>query len=506
MTETKTPKATPAPPAGPYANVAFCGIWERTDTWFGACEELRKAGVKVFHILTAQEYVDKAYALGYTHDQVLYLRKDEALAAPFSEEDFDLACEFERRSASKIKHYLAMERFLRAEPWGVSQKYILYIFRKILDFVEKNDIQLVSGEPSTMHDLVALLICHATGRHYSAPFDIRFPIQRFVMWEGEGDVVPIITGAKTPEDVEPEFIEMAKEIRERVLNKEKMKYVANRTSAPSIGLPYIKRVVRGVISRATTAKRDANIYTLPLMFTHHKYHMIPINYRLNKLQWNSLFDQPVEGERFVLYTLNYTPEHSVDVLAPYFTDAYEVIKNIARGLPLDVKLYVKEHPNALGIRGPKYLKALKGIPGVKLIDPYINSHDLLNKAEITVSLSGTISLEAALYGKKTVILSDIFIHRFSTCLFTEEPWTIGAMIDMEWPEVDVDNDIRQMAWFLSNTFEGTVVDRITSPEGVAPENLKKVAFGFFTLLRAIADGKVVPKQVPGSTAPIGSAP
>ena len=166
-------------------------------------------------------------------------------------------------------------------------------------------------------------------------------------------------------------------------------------------------------------------------------------------------------------------------------------------MPFDVKLYVKEHPNALGIRGPKELKEIKKIPGVRLIDPFVNSHDLLNKAEITVSLSGTISLEAALYGRKTVILSNIFIARFSTCIFTEKPWTIGSMLSMEWPKQDLEHDIHQIAWFLSNTFEGTVVDRITSPEGVTPENLKKVAFGYFTLLRDIAAGKIVSHRAPG---------
>lgn len=472
---------------GPVARIAFCSIWERTDTWLLLGEELTKRGIQVFHIMTPGGYVEKAVSMGIPRENILWVRKDEALASTINESDEKLLCEFEVRAGVTAKHFVAMDRFLRTESPEFVRKYVVYAFIKIKDFIEKNDIQVVSGEPSTMHDLLALLICKATGRHYAFAAGNRFPLDRFNFFNSESEDNIYLMGAKTLDDVEPEYLKMAQDICDKIRSGTKNRDVVRKANKPpNIGFTFIRKLLRGTLHRALVqSKTDAHMYTFKSMFIDHKYYQIPFNFRLTKLQWNKIFDKPVEGEKFVFYALNLQPEHSVDVEAPYFMDTVHVLTSIARSLPIGVALYVKEHPNALGVRSPKDLKVIKQIPGVRVIDPFVDSHALLQKAELTVSLTGTVSIEAAIYGKRTVIFSNTFIKGFSMCQVTMKPWEVGLILRTPPPKHDPEHDVRYIAWLLSNSFPGTLVDWITNPIGISPDNIQLLANGYESFLKRV---------------------
>jgi len=469
--------------------MCFCSIWERTDSWIAIGVQLAKRDFGVYHVVTPKDYLDEAMAHGVPRENILWLRIDEALAQPVKPETIAKIADYERKTGVRLKHFLLMDRFLRVRPFSEQMQYAAYCFEKLHEFYDKHDIQLVSGEPTDTHDLISLLICRATGRHYAAPFDMRFPGSRMILWDSDREEKPLIVGAKTPDDVTEAEIAHARTLRDSVLNRARMDFSDLREKAPSLGTGFIKRITRGTLYRALIRSRhDGHMYKFKDMFVHHKYHMIPINHRLNRLVWKKLFDAPVAGEKFVLYTLNYAPEHSLDVEAPYYTNTYETVKNIARTLPSDVKLYVKEHPHALGIRGPKELKQIKSIPGVRLIEPGIDSHDLLTKAEMTVSLSGTVSQEAGLYGRKCGIFGDIYIQNFATVEKLDYPWQVGESLQKPQLEPNVEADVRYIAWLYSNSSNGSIKDRISYPDSMLPENISACADTYEICMNNIKNG------------------
>jgi hypothetical protein len=386
-----------------------------------------------------------------------------------------------------------MDRFLRERPWSEALRYAAYCFRRIEDFVDRHRINFISGEPTDAHDLVSLLICRATGRHYGAPFDIRFPVKRFALWDSDVEVSPIIVGAAGPDSVSPEEIGLAREVWARIRSRKRMPFLAEKAKAPGFGERFMRSIVRGVAYRAIVRRRhDGHMYGLRDMIEVHRYHMIPVNHRLNRLAWRSLFERPVEGERFVLFTLNYQPEHSIDVEAPHWTNQLEVARSIARCLPIGTLLYVKEHPSALGLRGPAVLRRYKRLPGVRLIDPRIDSHELLEKADLVVCITGTIAIEAAAYGRPAAVLGSTFMDGFSTVQLIRHPSEVADLLRRPPPRPDLEHDIRLVAWVLSNSFDGTIVDRITNPEGLDPRNVERLAAGYERVLERIASGTVVP--------------
>jgi hypothetical protein len=468
-------------------SIAFCSNWERTDTWIAVGSELARRGANVFFVMTRDEYVQKALAAGFTRDQILWLRREEAARATFSDSDVALLEAYERRTGDRVRNFILMDRFMRSERQDWAMQYTRYVFRELLNFIDAKQIEVVSGQPDNIPDLLAIMILKCRGGKYAAPFEFRLPEKRFVLWDSAIEQVPHITGAKSPDDVTAEELESARQLRQRVLDGKKQR-VLSQTQQPRIGLSYFQRLTRGFFYRALIVSRhDVYMYNLRSIFFDLKYHMIAINYRLTRLLWNSIFEQGDGNERFVLFTLNYAPEHTIDVEAPYFVSAIDTVRNMVRSMPSDVLLYVKEHPNALGIRSPGELFRIKRLPGVRLIDPFVDSHDLIKRAEAVVTLSGTASLEAAIYGKRTILLSDIFIKNFSTCEQAQAPWEIGDIL-LRKParEYSQESDLRYLAWLYSNSHPGTVIEPLTDPTSLESDNVRLVADAYSRLFAGIS--------------------
>lgn len=123
----------------------------------------------------------------------------------------------------------------------------------------------------------------------------------------------------------------------------------------------------------------------------------------------------INNDNFFLFPLHFQPEASTSVLATYFYDQLNTIKNIAFSLPFPYKLYVKEHPTAIGTRSWHFYKELKKIPNVVLISLYENVENLINKSYGVITLTSTIGMEAALLGKAVYVLGNVFYSYHPLC-------------------------------------------------------------------------------------------
>lgn len=112
---------------------------------------------------------------------------------------------------------------------------------------------------------------------------------------------------------------------------------------------------------------------------------------------------------FVYFPMNVVEEYNLLHHAPFFTDQIEVIKHVAKSIPVDYTLYVKEHRGAKirGWNSIDYYKEILDIPNVKLIHPDANNDVLLQNSKLVVTLRGTSSLKAVKYGKPLIIFGEI---------------------------------------------------------------------------------------------------
>lgn len=132
---------------------------------------------------------------------------------------------------------------------------------------------------------------------------------------------------------------------------------------------------------------------------------------LNKKQYDiaSVEELP---EQYIFYPLQYSPESSINTPAPYYVDQSRVIDLLRFHMPSHMTLVVKEHPTCITIRPGKFIKQLRKSAGVRVAKYDLNTRELINKAALTVSVTGTATLEAFLLGKPSIVLGDSFFSDF----------------------------------------------------------------------------------------------
>ncbi|MDD4901330.1 MAG: hypothetical protein PHS62_04510 [Patescibacteria group bacterium] len=123
-----------------------------------------------------------------------------------------------------------------------------------------------------------------------------------------------------------------------------------------------------------------------------------------------LYDEINFQEKYAFYPLQLEPEVTTLLLAPFFIDQLWLIKQIAASLPLNFKLYVKEHPSMFGYRRNSFYKELKKIPNVKLVPSSQESFDLIKNAQIILTITGTAGWEALMLKKPVITFGDIFYN------------------------------------------------------------------------------------------------
>ncbi len=154
-------------------------------------------------------------------------------------------------------------------------------------------------------------------------------------------------------------------------------------------------------------KGISNIYTISDVI---KYAVFVKKFRgfIVKTFYKKLFEEPDFKEKYFYFPLHVQPELSIDLCAPFYRDQLYLLENIAMCMPIEYKLYVKEHPGSIGIRSVKYYKRLRKITRVKLIKTDTDSYTLIDNSTVITTITGTAGWEGLMCGKPVVT----FGHRF----------------------------------------------------------------------------------------------
>ncbi len=133
----------------------------------------------------------------------------------------------------------------------------------------------------------------------------------------------------------------------------------------------------------------------------------------NMVGVEDLYDTFNNKEKFVFFPLHVEPEIALLLQAPFVTDQLHLIKQIARALPIEYKLYVKDHPQMAEFRPRNYYQELKKIPNVKLIRPTLKSFDILPHAQLITTITGTVGWEAVMLKKPVISFGHWFYNSLS---------------------------------------------------------------------------------------------
>lgn len=107
---------------------------------------------------------------------------------------------------------------------------------------------------------------------------------------------------------------------------------------------------------------------------------------------------------FCYLPLHMEPEATILMFSPWLRDQIELCRLVSQALPVGWKILVKENKAMRGKRPLGYYLKLKSLPNLVLVSPEVSSTNLILASRVTVTLTGTATLEAAVLGKPSIAL------------------------------------------------------------------------------------------------------
>ena len=201
------------------------------------------------------------------------------------------------------------------------------------------------------------------------------------------------------------------EMREYFKNRSKSKQKAIQSAGMDYPnykkiFPAINWITKIVDSKFGESYDHYGVTRLKAIFHYFSY---SIKGRMRKKFIDKNFNRKINlDKKFLFFPLHVQPERNVDIDAPFYSDQIETITNIAKALPVDCKLFVKEHP-AMRFRHWREIKEYKeliALPNIELIHPSVSSKEMLENCKMVITINGTTGLEAALYEKPAIVFTD----------------------------------------------------------------------------------------------------
>jgi len=113
-------------------------------------------------------------------------------------------------------------------------------------------------------------------------------------------------------------------------------------------------------------------------------------------------------EKFIYYPLQFSPEASINIPSPYFVEQMRAIDLLLLNMPADYRLVVKEHPVMVGVRPTGFYRELRRRASVLVADAAVSGREIVSRASLTVSVTGTSCFEALLLGRPALHLGRTF--------------------------------------------------------------------------------------------------
>lgn len=459
--------------------ICFQSIFAKTIFFKAIADRLEQSGHEVYWTSTSLKWTNWLTEHGVAPDNILLLRHDRSdCEAARLEENSRILTELERLSGLNLKKVYYMDRVVSKWSWEKAQRYFGYVASRLSGFITEKQIDVMIGEGTSSDEIINALTCQQHNVRFYNLGTVRIPSDRFAFFKGwlMEEFEEITDAGETDR-----FLALADDTHERLLAGMKPNYWHWNNDIPKVNLSFLSKLSSKVREALVESRHDATVKPLSYHLIHERQYLKPLRHA--HMRFKPIFEKPHEGEKYVLYTLHKQPEASIDVLGADYANQYELIKNIARNLPHTVRLYVKEHSNSLGDRPIRELKRIKRIPGVRLVDPFVDIHSLIKGALAVLSVSGTVSFEAGLHGIPAGTFAKMYFNSLPSIRYLRSVEEVGQLIaDSPHPGVTYRKDKLKLAHIIANSCEGIIGDPYCSPKCMSPTNIEKVASGIEKLI------------------------
>lgn len=390
--------------------------------------------------------------------------------------------ELERRANITLNSMVLMDRLVRRWPPEVARAYLVRLYRLLRDGIAARGIQVVLGEPTPASELLTAAVCEARGIPYYFPMTVRIPDGRFAFFRGHTQAAVVPHPLATPADEAAAQSSAENFLAHFEDKKPRPNYFYRNSELPRFRLEWVFKLLPGLIRDLRFRGRDATHFPLAGEI---RDRLAAIRNRLQLRRVPFSDGAPVPGERFVLYPLHRQPEASIDVLGDFYSDQLGLLRQISRSLPATHTLYVKEHLNAIGDRSPAFFREVAKLPNTRLVSPWADGFALLLRADLVVSVSGTMAYEAGLLGRPAITMAPMFFNALPSVRYCEGVRRLPALIREQLAAAAPAREPRVefLAGIYRNSFPGLFYDVRSFPEVMAEDNVARVTDAVEAMVR-----------------------
>jgi hypothetical protein len=123
----------------------------------------------------------------------------------------------------------------------------------------------------------------------------------------------------------------------------------------------------------------------------------------------------LRDEKFLYFPLQSEPEASILMNTSFYSNQITLIETIAKSIPINYVLYVKEHPlQKIKLwRSIDDYKKIGNIPNVRFLHPSVNAQEVLEKSQGVIAISGATGFEALFYHIPVILFGDEYYDKLS---------------------------------------------------------------------------------------------
>lgn len=298
------------------------------------------------------------------------------------------------------------------------------LFKKILSEFEADVVLFLIGTQS-MFTPILDQICKNMNIAHLAPADVRIknyfiltPTSSITFPQLRETYIKILTGKLNVNDVHSKqcyhemrsfhdnkktssyyFYSPSKEMEKRIrIAKQPLVFSSFKTLCVSVLQWYKSRNLE-------KSKNQGNVPFKLKELRHRIYYSQLGNYQSKQIYKNSNFDNYDARQRYIYFPLISQPESATQVRENMWINQLSIIEALAKSVPHNWKVYVKEHPYNPGyrVRPPSYYNEIQSYPNVDLLPIDLDSHEVMENSQMVILISGTTGWEAVLLHDKPVI-------------------------------------------------------------------------------------------------------
>ncbi len=465
--------------------IAFIANHERTRGCHMIGEELEKLGHEIYWI-TPNRYWQKWLRARHVAPERILTISDYYQAwetsRPLTEQEVQDLRTAEQAGNYRMHSVIMADRHLRRRDPDYAMRYLAVVQARVRDFVQNNQLDMVSGEATWALELVTILTCQALGVVWAFANTIRMPSANLAFYPSHqmDSIYPI-------GQVDEACRQQARDMLVHYRNKpEAPYYVVMKGWTPSFKWQWIGKFLYHLWRYRDMRHDETELNVWRLVRWRGRCWWKSLRNRWQAMHWFETADTYLQ-QPYVLVALHVQPEATVDVLGGYVTDQIEMVRALSRGLPAGYQLLVKEHKNALAQRGIDEYRTLKQIPAVRLIRAEEDIHRLMKHARLTVTVAGTSCLEAGLQGWPAACIAPMVFDPVLTCArlnpYTDQLATLLAGLEAGTVTVPADEQIVELlAYQLAHSFSGFLTVGSMAPKMYSPENRRNLAEGYQRLI------------------------